>query len=198
MILMISTALAAGLHTGIPTQGIEGFSDPLYQTTATGWSTLVEDGLLRVFVAQDAETAAAWLVTMQEKLARFDPQPYLEYADEALGDGETILLFRDGNVAVLVHTKANALRWADAALAAISDEPVPWPTPPALLRDDLGWWRLSAPGAAHISYVGGERLEEGGLMFSRPPRAGIAWDAWGRAARTGYDPSGMPFIEPSE
>ncbi|MFT5683832.1 MAG: hypothetical protein ACI8RZ_004764 [Myxococcota bacterium] len=186
MILFLRAAFAAGLHTGIPTTGVEGFAAPMYQTTETGWTALVEDGLVRVFVGRDAESATAWVVTMQKKLEKFEPHPYPEFADEALGDGETILLFRDGNIAVLIHTKANALVWGEVALAAISDEQIPWPAPPILLQDDLGWWRLSAPGAAHIAYVGGERLSAGGLVFSHPPRAGVAWDAWGRAARVEY------------
>ena len=197
MILLISGALAAGQHTGIPTEGIEGFSIPMYQSTATGWSAQVEDGLVRVFVATDQETAQEWVVTMQKKLVKFDPQPYPEFADEALGDGETILLFHDGNIAVLIHTKANALHWGQIALDAISDEPVPWPSPPLLMQSELGWWRLDAPGATHIAYVGGERLADGGLTFVQPPRAAVAWDAWGRAARVEFDEQGNP-LPPSE
>ena len=193
MILLISAALAEGLHTGIPLDGIEGSSLPMYQSTATGWSTLVEDGLVRVFVARDVETATAWMITFQEKLAKFDPQPYPEFADEALGDGESILLFRDGNISVLIHTKANALHWAEITLAAISDEPAPWPEPPLLMKDDLGWWRLDAPSATHIAYVGGERLDSGGLTFTAPPRAAVAWDGWGRASRVEYDADGRPL-----
>lgn len=196
MIVLLGAALAAGIHTGIPTEGVEGFSLPLYQSTATGWSAQVEDGLVRVFVAQDVEAAQLWVVTMQEKLAKFDPQPYPDLADEALGDGESILLIREGNLAILVHTKANARQWAEVALEAISDEPVPWPSPPTLLSSELGWWRLEAPGAVHIAYVGGTRMEQSGLSFTTPPRAAVAWDAWGRAARVEFDAEGQPL--PSE
>jgi hypothetical protein len=187
VILLLPAALAAGSHTGIPTTGVEGLAAPMYQTSQTGWTALVEDGLIRVFVGQDDSSATTWVETLTGQLAKLDPQPYPDLADMALGDGETLLLIRDGNIGILVHTKANALHWAEQMLGAISDEPVPWPAPPTLLRDELGWWRLQAPGAVHIAYVGGERLDEGGLVFSSPPRAAVAWDGWGRAARVEFD-----------
>ncbi len=194
MILVTLAALAEGAHTGVPTAGIEGFSAPMYQTSQTGWSAQVEHGLVRVFVGHSAEEAKTWLADMTERLAKLDPQPYPEFADEALGDGERLLLFREGNIGVLVHTSEQALLWAERTLAHIDDTPHPWPAPPALHRDDLGWWRLEAPGAAHIAYVGGERVPgSAGLVFSVPPRAGVAWDGWGRASRVEYSAAGLPL-----
>ena len=39
-------ALASGMHTGVPTTGVEGLGPPLFQTEQTGWTTQVADGIV--------------------------------------------------------------------------------------------------------------------------------------------------------
>ena len=210
--LLLSSSGRAQQYTGIPTEGVEGFGVPMFQTTETGWSAQVEDGIVRVYVGADAEAAEAWVELMRSRLVKQDPQPYppedaspealaawtLE-VDAALGEPESLLLLRRGNLGVMVHTAARAQHWAEVALAAASQEPQPWPAPPTLSQDDLGWWRLTAPGAVHIAYVGGERVPgSSGLVFEAPPRAAVAWDRFGRAARIGYAPDGTPVLDPPQ
>jgi len=61
----------------------------------------------------------------------------------------------------------------------------------------MGWWKLEAAAdAAHLSYIGGDRIPEGDLSFYSPPRAAIVWDAWGRATRIDFDENGTPKPPP--
>ena len=188
---------ASGHHTGIPTTGVEGLGPPLFQTEQTGWSAQVEDGIVRVYVGRDLEATQDWMARMQSRLIRFDPQPYMEMADEAYGDGETLLLLRDGNVGIVVHTKANALHWATLVQSAIVDEPEPWPEPCHLEQDELGWWRLVADTPAQLSYIGGIRHPDGGLVFVVPPTSAIVWDHWGRSTRSDFGDPTDP-VNPSD
>lgn len=215
----IGAALAGPQYAGVPVEGVEGFGRAMFQSAQTGWHVLVEDGMVRVYVAPDEDTAHAWVEKMCERLAKLDPQPYTppppeaaaaaviapEEAedavvlpplvfDEAFGDpgGDGLLIFRDGNLGVVVHTKANAMQWAQRTQAAAVLEPTPWPLAPTLRQDELGWWALEAPDAVHISYVGGERIPDAGLRFYAPPRKGVAWGPLGRAAVIEFDAAGQP------
>ncbi|MEL6349959.1 MAG: hypothetical protein AAFV53_43050, partial [Myxococcota bacterium] len=111
--------------------------------------------------------------------------------DEAFGDGEGLLIYRDGNVGIMVYVNANAKKWAARTSAAITDEFVPWPAPARLRVDEMGWWHLEAEGATHLSYIGGERMDGPSLTFTTPPRAAVAWDEYGRATRVNFDQNGI-------
>jgi hypothetical protein len=205
--LWLSVALAGTEYAGVPVEGVEGFGRPLFQSTLTGWHTQVEDGIIRVYVAPSEEAAAAWIVKMRARLAKLNPQPFEAPAatvmdteeetedplpplrfEEAYGEPSGLLLFRDGNLGIVVHTKEDAMLWAQRTQAAAVIGPSPWPAGPTLSQDELGWWRLEAPGAVHIAYVGGERVPDAGLRFDVPPRAGIAWGPLGRATRIDFPP----------
>lgn len=116
--------------------------------------------------------------------------------EEAFGEPAGLLLFRDGNLCILVHTKANAMRWAQVTQAAAVLEPTPPPEAPRLWLDEMGWWHLEAPEAVHIAYVGGTLLPDAGLTFTVPPRAGVAWGPLGRATRIDFDAQGQPISAP--
>lgn len=199
----IGAALAGTQYAGVPVEGVEGFGRAMFQSAETGWHVLVEDGMIRVYVAEDEEAAHAWVEKMCERLAKQEPKPYppsapegtVEVAaapgadaalpplvfEEAFGEPNGLLIFRDGNLGVVVHTKANAMLWAQRTQAAAVTEPTPWPAPPTLTQDAMGWWALEAPEAVHVAYVGGERIPDAGLRFYTPPRKGVAWGPLGRA-----------------
>lgn len=206
---LLPTVLAGEVYFGVPVEGVEGFGRVMFQSTRTGWHVQVEEGIIRVYVAPDEEMAHAWIGHIHERLGRLNPQPFVPETiqptdptdpttavlqfDEAYGDADGLLLFRDGNLGILVHTTEKAMYWALQTQAAAVTEPSPPPAPPTLRQDEMGWWHLEAPDAVHITYVGGTRIDGGGLSFHEPPRAGVAWGPLGRATRIAFDDAGNPL-----
>ncbi len=188
----MNLAHAEGIHTGIPLQGIEGIGEISFQTSTTGWTAPVDGGFVRIFVAPNEEQAKDWVQRMLEAMARYKPAPNPDFianslADEAYGDGQGLLIFRDGNVGVQVRNKKDAIVWAEILQLAISDEPSPWPTAASVEPGD-GIWTVQTPeGTIHTTFEGGRLARHQGLTFTAPPRAVIVWDEWGRATRQEID-----------
>jgi hypothetical protein len=189
LLCILGLAQADGIHTGVPVQGVEGLGEASFQTANTGWTAFVDDGIVRVFVARDEAGAKAWIERMRQAMAKYKPLENPDFlansvADEAYGDGQGLLIFRDGNVGVQVRNKNDATTWAEILQLAISDEPVPWPTPAALIEGPEFWTVQTGPEIAHIAFEGGRLARHKGLRFTQPPRALIVWDKWGRATRS--------------
>lgn len=182
-LLGLFLAHAAGVHAGIPVRGVEGLGAPSFLTPASGWSAPVAGGSVRVFVGATEAEGANWYDRQLEALVH-PPDPYtLRGADEAHGDGVGLVLFRDGNVGVLVRTTTNAAAVATKLLGAIVE------TGPSVrarldvgpdLGEPYGRWQVSAPGAAAIrsSKAGGADLDA--IAFSSDPGEIYVWDAYGR------------------
>ena len=191
LLMLMNLAHAEGMHTGIAIKGVEGLGEVSFQTSTTGWTAPVEDGFVRVYVATDEEKAKDWVERMRESMARFKPQANPDFvanslADEAYGDGQGLLIFRDGNVGVQVRNKKDAVVWAEILQMAISDDPSPWPTGADLVPGDGTWTVQSPEGTVHTTFEGGRLARHQGMVFTTPPRALIVWDSWGRATRTEF------------
>jgi len=193
--LLSSMALAGDIHTGVPIHGVEGLGEPAFQTSNTGWTASVDEGFVRIYTSRTEAEAVEWVARMRESLARFKPAPNPDFvatsvADEAYGDGQSLLIFRDGNTGVLVRNKKDAVVWAEILQLAISDEAAPWPAPAKLVEGD-GVWTVQAPtNAVHTAFEGGRLARHQGLTFTSPPRALIVWDKWGRATRSEMQAAG--------
>jgi hypothetical protein len=173
-------AHAAGLHAGIPVDAaVDGQTAPSFQTPALGWTAgLPGGGVLRVFVGADAAAAADWAGRMAQSVQVALP-PIAGLGDAAWGDGARVALATDGNVGVMVVADAEAAPRVAQALARIVDAPAAWPGAPALGRDGADWV-LGEGGFAHVQVTGGRAARGGGLRFTTPPTAILAWDGWGR------------------
>ena len=177
-LLLSGLALAGGLHTGIPVRGVQGLGEPSFQGVDAGWSAGVEGGgYVRVFVGHDEEEAARWL-RLGAPLSS-GPPPAYTFADEAVGDGEEFLAFRDGNVAALVRTPAHARQVAERLRAAIVNGGPTWPETPRLVPED-GRLRLSVHDPAGVVFQGGRLAPGSDWVFSVAPTQLVVWDAWGR------------------
>ena len=192
VVLLAGLALAEGLHLGVPVVGVEGLGPAMFQTASTGWHTYVEDGVVRIYVNPTEAGAHDWLAEMVVRMGKFNPEPIPDLMDEAFGDGESLLIVRDGNVGILVHTNKNAMQWAELVQAAILDGVQPWPLPPMLTQTPSGNWVPTAVDAVHTTYVGGSLVEGEGLVFWRPPRKLVVWDEWGRASQMAFGEDGTP------
>jgi hypothetical protein len=188
LLLLVGLAAADGIHTGVPVRGIEGFGAPSFQTTQTGWSAVVLDGFVRVYVGRTEAEAQVWVERMRRLLRREKPTPNAnaftaEGITDVHGDGTKLILFRDGNVGICVRHKTNARPWALKAHSAIVDTAIGWPTPARLETVDGTWRVIAPPDAAQISFEGGKLVPGHGLRFSEQPAAVIVWDAYGRSVR---------------
>lgn len=195
--LLISTALAAGLHAGIPVHQRD-LGEPDFQSAENGWTAPLANGqgFVRVYVGRNDAEAVDWFMRTREGFSRLIPD-YV-YADQAAGDGTGVLLFRDGNVAVMVRSEANeALTIAQSLQARIVDGP-PSFSLASLTRTGDGW-AVVAPGAAFIQTRGGGNIPCGNLdpnmlpqtefappaitpcVWSTRPDEVTVWDGFGRA-----------------
>lgn len=179
MILMFATAaLAGGIHAGIPVRGVEGLGEPTFLTPASGWSAAVEGGWVRVFVGATEAEGAEWYTRALESIGN-PPAPLVGFpADEAHGDGATLVAFRDGNVGVLVRAERDAGNVATRLHTAIVEAaPVVVPS----LRPSLDeTWIVEAPGAAAVRAVGGGAVPFQAHTYKSRPTEVYVWDAWGR------------------
>lgn len=179
--LLGGPALAGGLHAGIPVNGVPGLGEPTFLTPASGWTAAVEGGWVRVFVGADVAEAEAWHDRTLEGIGRTPSAYRVAGADEAHGDGSTLLSFRDGNVGVLVRVERGAASLAARLLASIVE------AGPGLgeveIRQVPGCeapWSISAPGAAGLRVPSGGRSGRNEVRVREEPTEIYAWDAYGR------------------
>lgn len=194
-LLLVRTALAAGMHTGIPMHGVEGLTAQQYGTAATGWTAQVPGGLVRVFVGHDEDEAKAWIHARLEAEARWHPTPIEGLGDQAWSSEAGLLLVRDGNLAFSVRARTDPQPWAEALLAAVVDTPEPWPLPPVVEETAPGRWTIRAARGEHVAWEGGQLAPGTDLVFTRPPTAVIGWDRFGRATRQTLDDRGHPIAD---
>lgn len=175
-------ARAAGLHAGIPVRQSD-LGAPAFQSAENGWSAPMADGsgMVRVFVGQDEAAAVDWMARQRESFTRALPD--YDFADEAAGDGAGVLLFRDGNVGVLVRSDTErASDWATQLRARIVDGAAPLPA--TMLEHTAEGWVVDAPGAAAIRAEGAANRGTGTLngraLYAQRPRLVTVWDAYGR------------------
>jgi len=191
--MLMSIALAGSVHTGFRLDGLEGFEAPRHQSVREGFSLDFPGGIARLYVGPTEAAAQEWFVEKSELVARQAPAVLPALGDQALHSGDGMVLVRDGNIAVLIQVRSGALSAADTLLAAVDDAPSPWPAAARLLTVP-GGFRVDAPEAVHVAYVGGEvRAQPGGLSFHAPPRRVVTWDAWGRATVQDFDERGQPI-----
>lgn len=176
-LLLLGAAMAAGLHTGIPVHGVQGLGEPQFSGVDAGWTATVEGGFVRVFVGRTEAEAAGWL-SMGLPLSAGQAPAY-PFADEAWGDGASLLAFRDGNVGVFVRVERGALDLARELQAAIVDGGPAWPAP-APLVERQGRWELPVADPAGVSFQGGRLVRGPGWVFSQLPAELVVWDAFGR------------------
>lgn len=178
-LILLGAAFAAGLHTGIPVRGVDGLGEPTFKGVDAGWSASVEGGYVRVFVGRTEAEAATWLA---EGLPLAGGEaPFYRFADEAWGDGDALLAFRDGNVGVFVRVSSGARGIGERLQAAIVDDGPPWPSPPVLARQGERWV-LQVGELGGVRFRGGRLADAPGWVFTREPVELVVWDPWGRPA----------------
>lgn len=181
--LLIGFALAADgeLHAGIPVTGVPGIGEPSFLTPTTGWTAPVQGGWVRVFVGPTEADSIDWYARQLESLGRQPPvlTDLAALTNDAHGDNEKLVSFRDGNVGVVVRVQSGARAVADTLRAAIVDQAQAAPKP--TLASSGGQWRVDAPGAVHMSFTGGRGVPFQRGVFTDAPREVIVWDALGRA-----------------
>ena len=189
LLLTIATSLAEAPHTGIPVQGIEGLSAPIFQTADTGWWAQIPRGTAQVYVAPSSTEAAAWVGNMKEKMDKYKPSANQLFIDEtsvneAFGDGIGLLIARDANIALMVRHDGQAREWAKSIHSTIIDIPIP-PLEPATLEKHGEEWLVESPeGTVHLMFRGGVTTKTPQLRFSTPPDYVVIWDGWGRSVRS--------------
>lgn len=184
--LFTSAALGAGLHAGIPVQGVPGLGAPTFHDAVTGWSAPVLDaqgqplGVVRVYVAPTAAAAAVWMEDAA-RAVQAPMAPIPAFGDLALANTGA-LVAHDGNVAFAVSVHgADPLGPARSLLSAIEQAPRPWPQAPTL-RPVEGGWAIVAQDAVGFTITGGQRPLGQPDTWSELPEEIVSWDAWGRAA----------------
>ncbi len=129
---LVAQALAAGPWAGIDPSGLRGLEPPVFMAPQAGWTADLrgEPGArVRVFVGRDVAEAEAWLATERDRLARTSPR--FPLGDEAWGNGQGLMIARDGNVVVTVRRADAAVDVARQLFDALV-EATPWPASPSL------------------------------------------------------------------
>lgn len=193
---LLPAALAAGLHTGVVLEGHEGFEAPRHQSAREGLSLDFKGGIARVYVGPSELAAQEWYAEKVEFVARQRPVALGGLGDEALHDGDAMVLVRDGNIGLLVQVKAGARAAAEKLIQAVDDSGTPPPQPGRLVGEG-DTLRLDARGAVHVAWTGGRLLPTGpGLRFGSPPTRVVTWGPLGRATVQAYDAAGAPIESP--
>lgn len=168
-LLLLAPALAAGLHAGIPVHQRD-LGEPAFQSAENGWTAPLASGtgFVRVFVGRDEATATDWFLRQRESFSRLIPD--YTFHDQAAGDGVGVLLFRDGNVGVMVRSEDGAaLAIAESLASRIVDGP-PSLSFATLQRQEDGWV-VVAPGAAFVQTRGAGVIQCGNLAAGGLPSA---------------------------
>ncbi len=185
ILLFVGAALAAGLHSGIPVRQRD-LGEPAFQSVENGWTAPLADGqgFVRVYVGRDEAEAIDWFERTRQAFSRAIPD-YI-FADQGAGDGVGVVLFRDGNVGVMVRSEAGEARSLAESLRARIVDGVPGLYMPMLKRTEDGW-TVMAPGAIHVDVRGGGNIPfattaAGGVIgnWAVRPEEITVWDAFGR------------------
>ena len=193
LLVTIATGFADAPYTGIPVEGIEGLSAPIFQTSQTGWWAQIPRGTVQVFVSDTNDGAGIWVEKMKEKMEKYNPVVNEEYvvetgASEAFGDGIGLLIARDSNIAYTVRHDGQATEWARSLQHSIVIEPKP-PLPAVIFEKEGSDWVVVPPeGVVHLAFKGGVTANTTSLRFSEPPEYVVIWDEWGRAIASTFSP----------
>jgi hypothetical protein len=169
-------------YAGVDLYKVEGLKGIAYQSAATGMTGITPYGIVRTYIGASEEEAIAWVDNMLVRYERFQPEPY-ELPDESYATDGVLYIVRRGNIGLLSYGKAQSFKWLQALeKALVPGEYIP-PAPPVLI-EEKGRWRVEAPNAAHVSYVGGRRDPMShSLVFLEPPDTVVVWDGLGRNLR---------------
>ncbi len=193
-LLCLFSAWAGGVHAGIPVRGVPGVGEPTFLTPASGWTAAVDGGWVRVFVGATEAEAADWYTRQLESLGVAPPAYALAGADEAHGDGVTLVAFRDGNVGVMVRADKGAGTVAKRLQAAIVEAgpAAPGLVEPCLVMMECGSAGLGtcvqAPGAAAIRAPGGGAVAREHMPLPRGATEAWVWDDYGRVTVLRVEP----------
>ncbi len=178
MILLLSMALAGGLHSGIPTTGVPGLGEARFLTPQTGWTAPVAGGVVKIYVGETEADAVDWYERSVGSLT-LAPVTGAVLGDASFGDGDGLLGFRDGNVAVMVRVEHGARGLAETLHAAIVDGAPP-PTGATLRPQADGTWRVEG-ATGTITFRGGQAVPFVEGQFRVKPEEVVLWDRYGRA-----------------
>ena len=135
--------------------------------------------MIRVFVGRDEAEATDWFARTRDSFSRLIPD--YDLADQGAGDGVDVVMFRDGNVAVMVRTEDGSAAALAVSLRARIVDGVPGLAYPTMQRVADGW-TITAPGAEFVQPHGLAPIRLlGGLTFTSRPVDITVWDAYGRA-----------------
>lgn len=177
MILLLSMAFAGGLHSGIPTIGVPGLGEARFLTPRTGWTAPVTGGFVKVYVGETEADAVDWYERSVGSLT-LAPPAGTPIGDASFGDGDGLLGFRDGNVAVLVRVEHGAQALAETLHEAIVDG-VAWPSGATLRPQTDGTWRVEG-ATGTVTFRGGQAVPFAEGQFRVKPDEVILWDRYGR------------------
>lgn len=159
---------------------------PAFGTAATGWSLVVDGGIVFVFVGRSPAAAQAWteLQLSRQRSAPLPVEQPVDGVEAAWRRGTDFYLLRDGNIGIMVQGTTEAAEEAALVRGLIRSLGPPWPTPPRLVPEADGTWRVDAGAALHVAWQGGQRVAGSGrpLRFTQPPDKLVRWDELGRAA----------------
>lgn len=176
-LLLLGAALAAGVHTGVPLAQT-GLQDLSFLGLDQGWSAGIAGGYARGYVGPTEDAARTWTEGMLRTMTVGVP-PLAGYHDAAWGDGDRVLLVREGNVGLFVRVQTGARAVADGLLGGLVVQPSPWPVAPNL-KQDGATWVLEVPVGASVSATGGTLARGAGWRWTTLPREIVVWDAYGR------------------
>ena len=179
------------LHTGVVLTGHPDFEAPRHQSAREGVSMDFPGGIARVYVGTTESAAQEWYAEKSAFIARHKPTALIGLGDEAQQVEDGTVLFRDGNVAVLVQVKSGA-RSAPRPCTRPSmirrprhPPPPPWPQ----TLPGTGSMRRTRP-TSRMSEVA-LAPERPGLWFTVPPRRVITWGPLGRSTVQDFDEAGV-------
>ena len=186
-LLYLHTAVATPPYLAVPVEGVEGLSEPHFQSVATGWTALVAGGFVAVYTGKSNAEALAWVESKIEAMKVYAPEENPDFrnatgVDGAWGDGTGLLIFHQKNMAAMCRHTAAAERWAQAIQRSAVTVNEAWPNPPELQTEDGGWTPTPDPNRVHLQFVGGTTKVSPKLYFSEKPEKLIGWDQWGRAS----------------
>ena len=180
-------AFAEPTYAAIPVNGVEGLSEPHFQSSTTGWTAMVDGGFVAVFTGKDALTAQEWIDEKVAALEIYKPQPNSDFleltgVDVSLGDGKGLILFRAKNLAAMCRHRSDASLWAKRLHDSIIEVSEPWPTQPTLHMANGLWVPHPSETTVHLQFMGGQTAGTPDLRFTTKPDRLVAWDSWGRVS----------------
>lgn len=170
------------IYYGVDLDKIEELKHQQFQAHDIGWSGIGKEGLTRVYLAPNAESADLWIEIMKKRHYKSKFIELEDHADYTLWDEEQVIISQFGLLMILVQGERIEERRDDLQALFIEEGPVT-PSLPEIRLTETGF-QLKIESPWEYSFVGGKPIYTSTMIeFIHLPETITVWNRFAQSYR---------------